>query len=182
MRTVINFIIFQAAWFITVAGAGAGMPWAGPVFTLLWLVVHLSLFTDRPFAELNMLLSCAVVGYIADSLLVLTALVKFPEATQLGMPSTLWMVALWINLGMTLNISLAWLAKFPWLAALFGLIGGPLAYYLGSKLAAIVLLQDVFSLLNIGLMWALAMPVLFLINQYFHKHKDKRDLVSGSPG
>ncbi len=167
LGNVLNFILFQLGWLATVVGAAAAYPWLGPVFTLAWLAVHLPLFSRQPVIELQFLLLCALAGYVADSLLVLAGMLAFPPTAQLGWPSTLWMVALWLNLGMTINHSLAWLAGRPWLGMAFGLLGGPAAYYLGSTMNAIMLLKEMTSLIAIGLLWAVAMPGLLYASGRF---------------
>jgi hypothetical protein len=159
ISVALNFIVFQAAWFITILSASSGMPWYGPVFTLCWVVFHLALFTEKRNAEINLLLFAAMLGYFFDSLQVTFSVFSFPPQTSLGSPSTLWMVALWINLAATLNISLKWLQDKLLLAGLLGAIGGPAAYYAGSKLGALQL-HGSWSLMAIALQWVIAMPLL----------------------
>ena len=38
---IINFILFQIAWFACVIGAAKGMPWLGVVVTVIALMWHL---------------------------------------------------------------------------------------------------------------------------------------------
>ena len=161
---IINFLIFQAGWFITVYSAASGLPWYGPLFTLSWLIVHLTFFTERRIAEVNILIFAAILGYVFDSVQVYMSTFSFPTHTVLGSPSTLWMVALWINLAATLNLSLKWLEGRYVLAALLGFIGGPAAYYGGSKFGAIYL-PEAWSLLAIATQWMIAMPLLFWVKQ-----------------
>ncbi len=170
MLKVINFMLFQGGWLLTVYGAGSGYPWVGPAFTLVWVCVHLGLFKPRRRPELGLLIFSGLFGYICDSILVVSGMIQFPLSSQLGAPSTLWMVALWVNLGMTLNYSLAWLGGYQKWAIVFGFAGGMLAYFAGGKLAALTLLQGTTSLLMIGIIWAIAMPVLFLGSRYLYAH------------
>ncbi|MCV6801484.1 DUF2878 domain-containing protein, partial [Achromobacter ruhlandii] len=44
-------------------------------------------------------------------------------------PAPLWILALWAAFALTLNHSLAYLRPRPWLACVFGAVGGPLAYW-----------------------------------------------------
>jgi hypothetical protein len=164
LSLVINFLIFQAAWFITIFSAASGLPWYGPAFTLLWMVFHLLFFTERRLAEINILLFTAILGYLIDSLQVLLGIFSFPSQPSLGAPSTLWMVALWINLAATLNISLKWLHRRLLLAGLLGAIGGPLAYFAGSQIGALEFGHS-WSLAAISLQWSIAMPLLIWFAQ-----------------
>lgn len=160
----LNFIIFQSAWFITILSAASGFAWLGPGFTFLWMLLHLAYVNERRLAELDLLIFAAISGYFLDSLLVLLSFITFPPQTALGAPSTLWMIALWINLAATLNVSLKWIHGNFILAALLGGIGGPLTYYAGSRLGALEI-NGLWSLLAISVEWLIAMPVLLWFAQ-----------------
>jgi len=69
-------------------------------------------------------------------------------------------VALWMLFATTLNVSLAWLKRSALLAALFGAIGGPLAYYGGAKLGALSFLAPTPALVALALGWGLLTPLL----------------------
>ena len=158
-RNLANFLIFQSAWFITVLSAAAGQPYVGVVFTLGWMLVHLHLFTSKATQELALLVIAAILGFMVDSLQVLLGVFSFPAQASLGWPTTLWMVALWINLAATLNYSLSWLRNYYILAAILGAISGPLAYFGGSKLGAMVF-EMPWSLAAVSLQWFICMPLL----------------------
>ncbi|MFT5132219.1 MAG: hypothetical protein ACI9SC_000684 [Gammaproteobacteria bacterium] len=165
MRKLIpNFILFQTAWFITIFSAVSGHPYIGPVYTVMWMMLHLTFFTDQRFEEWRILFFAAVLGYIFDSLLVYMDVFTFPPQALLGSPSTIWMIALWVNLAATLNFSLKWLQGRLVLAALLGAIAGPATYYAGSRIGAIEL-QQAWSLLAISMQWLIAMPLLLWFAQ-----------------
>ena len=163
MPRLINFAAFQLNWLISVLGAANGWPWAGPVAVLLWILAHLRLNRGQHKTELTLILAAAGAGYLLDSLLVLTGYLAFPEAARLGYPSTLWMVALWINLATTLRHSLGWLQGRVLLCVLFGGAGGAAAYYAGDRLGAIHLPDPVIGGLLICLLWSLALPALYAL-------------------
>lgn len=163
MPRLINFAAFQLNWLICVLGAANGWPWAGPVAVLLWMLAHLRLNRGHYKTEWILILAAAGAGYLLDSLLVLTGYLAFPEAARIGYPSTLWMVALWINLATTLRHSLGWLQGRVLLAALFGGAGGAAAYYAGGRLGAIHLPDPVIGGLLICLLWSLALPALYAL-------------------
>ena len=73
-----------------------------------------------------------------------------------------WILALWITFALTFTQSLAWLQTHLWLAALLGLLGGPLAYLGASRGWQVVSFADPawHGLLCLGLGWALATPAL----------------------
>jgi len=178
LRKVINFITFQAAWFAAVLGAAHGMPWLGVVAVPAALALHLMLSPDWR-QELLLAIAAAGTGFVFDSILIALGMF-FPVAYIFPAPfSSLWMVMLWVNLGTTLNVSMAWLRGRYVLAALFGAVGGPLAYYSGAKLGAMTTIPQVNSLLAIGAAWALAFPLLLKINEVVQKQfaRGKDDIV-----
>jgi hypothetical protein len=162
LRNIINFIAFQAAWFAAVLGAAHGMPWIGVVAVPLVLALHLALSPDwRP--ELLLALAAAGTGFVFDSVLVASGAFS-PIPYVFPVPfSSLWMVMLWVNLATTMNVSMGWLSGRYALAAVFGAIGGPMAYYSGAKLGAMTAMPGPAGLTAIGIAWAIALPLLYLI-------------------
>jgi hypothetical protein len=79
----------------------------------------------------------------------------------------IWMITLWLLFATTLNVSLKWLQGRYLIAAVFGFIGGPLAYWGGAKLGAINWLQHFELLLALAIGWALLMPILVWLAAYF---------------
>ncbi|MBS1192331.1 MAG: hypothetical protein H6Q97_310 [Nitrospirae bacterium] len=160
LRKAINFIVFQAAWFAAVLGAAHGMPWLGVVAVPMALALHLALSpTWRP--ELLLALATAGTGFVFDSILVASGSFS-PIPYVFPAPfSSLWMAMLWVNLATTMNVSMGWLSGRYALAAVFGAIGGPVAYYSGAKLGAMTRLPDAGGLVGIGIAWAIALPLLY---------------------
>ena len=118
------------------AGGGRrGAPWLGPLVMVPVLAVHLSLTDDRQ-RELKLLLAAGVLGFLYDTALVSAGVFSPLRHLVPHAFSPPWMVGLWMNFAATLNVSMAWLRGHYLLAAVFGSIGGPLAYYGGAKLGA----------------------------------------------
>lgn len=159
-RLLVNVGCFQAGWFGCILGAAAGWPAVGPLLVVLLAPLSLWL-SPRPRVGVVLAVVSSMVGYLADSALVLAGLMVFPEHAVLGWPSPVWMVALWANLALTLDVSLAWLQKQWPLAALLGAVAGPLAYAAGARLGAVEL-QDGW-IWAVALEWLLAMPLLCLL-------------------
>lgn len=164
---ITNFVLFQICWLANCVGAGFGWPFIGPLVTALWISLHLSALGERRVSEGWILLAAAVFGYAADSLLVLSGFIEFPPHAQLGGPSPLWMVALWVSFAATLRHALRWLDGRYLLGALLGAIGGPLAYRAGEALGAIEMSDPLAGLTAVGVEWLLAMPLLLLLIQKF---------------
>jgi hypothetical protein len=158
---IANFIGFQAGWFASILGAAAGLPWLGPACVLV-LAIGNMLVRRRWAADATLYLTAGVIGYAADSALVLSGLMSFPEKAALGQPSTIWMSLMWMNFAATLHASLGWLKGRYVLSAVFGLIGGPLAYWTGERFGAVTL-TGWPALGAVGLEWLLATPLLVWI-------------------
>lgn len=178
---VLNAVIFDLAWLVNVMPAGQGLTWIGPMFSLCWLLFHMSTYPLKRLSDLRLCITAALIGYGADSLLVLSGLMAFPPHAQLGGPSTVWMVALWINLALTLNLSLVWLRNRYLLAALLGGIAGPLAYFAGTKLDAITLEAGYLPLIAIALLWMLAMPLLVWLAMLYNRYDNPAHYTGVTP-
>lgn len=165
---IINFLLFQIAWLVTIFSAAKGMPYIGVIFTLLWIFVHFFAFKLDWQCELKLFLFAAALGYILESLLVITDLVDYPSQAVLGVFAPIWMVTLWVNLAVTLNHSLSWLQNRYFLSAIMASIAGPIAYAAGEKIGAINL-HGMSALYVISCMWLLAMPLLFWISNIINK-------------
>jgi hypothetical protein len=158
-RKVINVVLFQAAWFAAVLGAARGILWLGPLSMIPVLAVHLTLQNNRR-GEVNLLLAAGMLGFLFDTAFVASG-VFTPLKHLFPRPfSPPWMICLWLNFAATLNVSMAWLRGRYLLAAAFGAVGGPLAYYSGAKLGAMEALPTMTGMLLLAIGWGLMTPML----------------------
>jgi hypothetical protein len=154
----VNFAAFQMAWLIAVWGAAGGLTWLGPVAVLGWVSAY-AFWQTAARADLALLVGAGVLGGIIDSVLVLLGVIAFPESAGPGFPTTVWMVALWVNFAAALRHSVGWLCGRFGLGTVFGAIGGPLAYLAGEKLGAI----NIQMVSGVVIAWLIAMPCLLLL-------------------
>jgi hypothetical protein len=168
MEKTVNVVLFQAAWFAAVLGAARGEFWLGPFAMLPVLAIHLAL---RGYwqGELKLLLAAGMLGFLFDTTVVLAG-VFTPLAHLFPRPfSPPWMVCLWLNFAATLNVSLSWLhGRYP-LAALFGAVGGPLAYYGGAQLGATEGVPTASGMLILALGWGVMTPLLVWLAKVFDR-------------
>lgn len=164
MKNLINFIAFQAVWFVAVIGASKGLWWPGPVAVALFAIGHL--MSPMRVRGDGLLIGVALLlGAIIDSLYaisgVLTYAAPFPS-TQLA---PLWILALWVGFALTLNHSLAYLAHRPLIAAIAGAIVGPISYWSAGRVFGAVILGDPLwrSVIALSAGWAIAMLVLSMV-------------------
>lgn len=168
---LLNFAVFQLAWFAAVLGAANAMPWAGPLGIGIAIALHLTA-SRRALPELLLILCCGAIGAVFDSLLVAADWVSYPNGMVVGYAAPYWIVAMWMLFATTLNVSLKWLKPRKGLSILFGLVGGPLAYFSGAKLGAIVLNAELPALLALGFGWALKVPALLLLAERLDGYAD----------
>jgi hypothetical protein len=161
-RKAVNVLLFQAVWFAAVLGAARGMPWLGPLVMIPTLAVHLALQKNRQ-GEVKLLLAAGVLGFIFDTAFVAGG-VFTPLQHLFPRPlSPPWMICLWLNFAATLNVSMVWLRGRYLLAALFGAIGGPLAYYSGARMGATDALPTSTGLLLLAIGWGAMTPLLVML-------------------
>jgi hypothetical protein len=123
---------------MTALGAAHGRPLIGVAAMGTLVVLHLRQSEARA-AELKLCLGAGLVGYLADSALVIAGFLDFPEAARLGGPSPLWMVFLWMGFAATLNEAMRSVVERPWAAGVLGFVAGPLSYRGGQAVGALEL-------------------------------------------
>ncbi|MGE8390196.1 MAG: DUF2878 domain-containing protein [Pseudomonas sp.] len=146
-----NALWLQAGWWICVLGAHR--PWL-LVIVPIGLALHLRYCQDRG-AEVRALLRVTLAGCVMDSALGALGVFAFVQ-----WPLPLWLALLWLVLASGLRHSLAWAARPVWLGALLGMLGGPLAYLAGARLAGVALPLGVMpTAIVLGMIWTLVFPL-----------------------
>jgi len=161
---IANVILFNAGWFACILGAASGLSWLGPAavapLALGWLAHHRF---DPGIAALYAL--AFPVGYAFDHAALAAGALAFPERAALVAAVPLWMPAMWVNFATMLPLALRFLRGRPVIAAVFGLFGGPAAYYAGMNLGAVELPGPLpRSLAIIAAEWAIATPLLVFLH------------------
>ena len=164
MRLLGNFLLFQFAWFASVLGAANDLPLAGPCAVAVVVAIHLRL-AERPAAELLLVAACGTFGAVFDSLLVTSGWVAYASGTFAPGIAPYWIIAMWMSFATTLNVSLGWMHGRPVLAALSGLVAGPLTYLAGARLGGIELVDERMAIAALGLGWAIVLPLLFRLSR-----------------
>lgn len=161
-----NVVGFQLVWLACVAGAGSGLPWAGPVAAILFALVMLR-FGGKARDDLRLLALALPLGFVLDSALAYSGWLHYAQAWPWLKAAPVWIWALWSGFALTLNHSLAFLRERPWLAAGFGLIGGPMAYWAAAgAFDAVDFGAPVpWVIAALGLGWALILPMLFALDK-----------------
>jgi hypothetical protein len=161
-RWIANLVLFQVGWWTLVLTAAHGQPGLGIGLVSLSLVWHLAV-ARAPLAEAALVGLTGLVGLVTDSLLLATGWVDFAGGALAGQLAPLWMVALWVNFALTLNVALRPLQARPLLAAGLGLIGGPAAYLGGAELGAMTFSNAPAALGALAVEWAVLTPLLLAL-------------------
>jgi hypothetical protein len=162
MAVVRNVVLFQLGWFACVLGAANGYAWAGAGAALLIVAWHVAR-AAVPRRELALAGAAALLGALFESLLLGTGWVRFDSGVLVEGAAPYWMVALWALFATTLNVSLRSLRPYPWLGALLGAIGGPIAYWGGAKLGALQFAEPLAGTAALAAGWAVLTPLLVRI-------------------
>ncbi len=163
MRFWGNLLGYQAVWFCAVISASQGFVWPGLVTTALFAFwqVHRA---ARPDIELRLMASALACGLLLDGSLSMSGLLQYVLADAAVPPggAPLWILALWLSFALTLTQSLRYLQTHLGLAALFGAVGGPLAYLGAAHAFAVVHFEapQWHGVLALAAGWGLAMPLL----------------------
>jgi hypothetical protein len=161
MNLLLNLVLFQIGWVITVSGAGKGFWWAGPISLLVLAAVTFKL-TPWPRTDLALVCVACLIGLAVDTAYIQLGLLRFAEPVPFMGLAPIWILGMWMSFALTLNHSMRYFKQHPGLAAMFGLVGGPLAYFVASRNfgAAEMLAAPWLVYGSIGVVWAVVTPML----------------------
>lgn len=162
---IINFILFQVAWFACVIGAGKGIPWFGVAVTAAALLWHFYQAKHLK-SEFLLMLSALLIGASFDQAMLSFGLIDYVNNGWSSALVPVWILALWLAFTSTLNVSLRWMRGKQFIAIAFGAIGGPMAYYGAEKLGA-VMLHGAQSYISLSIGWAIITPLLLAVSNKF---------------
>lgn len=158
----LNYLLYQTGWFACVLGASWHHEATGVAIALALIAVHLGLAQERAI-EAPLIAIALGVGLVSESLqLAADTYEPHPSLLPGGMPPA-WLLVLWAQFATTFRYSLSNILQRPWRAALFGALGGPLAFFAADGLGALqmpapagsgyVRLSAAWTLALIGFSW-----------------------------
>ncbi|MEZ6197683.1 MAG: DUF2878 domain-containing protein [Planctomycetota bacterium] len=160
MRTLLEVLRFQAAWFAAVLGAAAGHPWWGAAGVAALLAIHLATSSSRT-REARVMGLGALVGVAVDGGAGAAGWLRLGGEANGALVHLVWFGLLWANFASTLNGSLAWLRNGLLPAIGLGALGGPLAYLAGHRLGAVDFPRGTgVALAFVAVTWTIATPLL----------------------
>lgn len=156
-RNILNFIVFQVGWLVCVLYPGV----TAVATVLAFLVVHFVLVSQHRLRELQFIGLGTVLGAALDLLWFRTGILASSEGEIWLTPP--WLVALWAIFMTTLNHSLGWIGRKPWLPFVLAPMAGPFAYWSASQLGAVSLPALLPSLLALAIGWLIVFPLLLFV-------------------
>lgn len=158
-----NLVASQAVWFLSLWGAGTGRHWLGSVALAAFVALQVAV-GGQPGKDLRLGGIAALCGFALDTAYLRAGLVGYAAPLPWPDVAPYWIVAMWVNFGLTLDSCLRGLQRRPLLAAVLGAVGGPLAYAAGFGLGAAERLTSpglTYGVLAIA--WAIAVPAMLAI-------------------
>ncbi|MCB1607225.1 MAG: DUF2878 domain-containing protein [Xanthomonadales bacterium] len=169
MKTLANLLLFQLTWVAAVGGAGYGMWWPGLVMLGVFMLWHRLAEADWR-SDLTIAGVLSVIGFAADSALLQAGVLQYATAVPSVHVAPIWIVVLWAGFALTLNHSMKFLHGKPIWAALFGLLGGPLAYWVAANVWHAASFGDArTSLIALGLVWAVLTPAAMALAAHLRR-------------
>lgn len=162
---VINFILFQASWFMA-----AFYSQHAAIFILSVVILHFMITPTRGLDTRVLLVG--VLGILADQLLIMFGVI------DVGQPFIpLWLLMLWLMFSICLNHSLAWLQQLSlyWVAgigAVFGTLSYVAALNFGAINTAVTKIEFVFIEV---LVWLLLLPLMIFSVKAVHYRQGLTD-------
>lgn len=161
-RLLVCSLVYQAVWFAAVyAASRSSLLLLGPAVLIAGLALQLVLWRALFKRAIVMLLAGLLAGIVIDGTLTLAGvLVPYRQVLPYPLPP-LWLLTLWAGFGVYMATGLELMYGRPRMAVVAGLLCGPLAYRGGVPFGALELGANAWlSLAVIGVVWALAFPLL----------------------
>jgi hypothetical protein len=164
---IVNVTLYQVGWFCCVLGGAWGHPVTGGLLALLLAGLHLWLASARKSEALLMISAC-LLGVIVDSSQQALGLYHFKSDPGWPLWLPLWVFVIWAQFATLFRYALFWLQGRYLLAGLFGLVGGPLAYWAGIRMGAASFGESpLAAIVVLAVVWAIVTPLLCRLSVAF---------------
>lgn len=169
---LINYALYQLGWFACVLGASWQRPWMGFTFATVLICAHVVLSAHRS-EEILLIAVATVVGAVVETVQIGAGTYRFTSGTIGDALPPPWLLAMWAQFATTFRFSLRTVVMRPVPAALFGAIGGPVAFLAGERLGAVTFLPPLTSgLVRLSIAWGLALLVFSALARWITPDRD----------
>jgi hypothetical protein len=162
MHVLANAVAFKLVWAAAILGAANLSPWLGVWAAAAVLTGHLWAVPNK-HQELRLVLLTALIGFSSDSLFAATGLLQYSSGQFATWIGPVWILALWIAFGTTLNVAFRWLQNRWMLATVLGAVSGPMSYLAGSKMGAVSFADPALAMISLSATWAVLLPTLLAL-------------------
>lgn len=155
--SVLNFLLIKVAWVACVLGGSV------PGVAVVSLMFVLCIVQGRWQRERAFVVGLTVLGLVLDSTWIHLGILDF-GADTLSVANVevapLWIVMLWVAVGLSLFEALGFFVKRPLVGALIVGATAPLSYSTGAQFGAVVI-SSTASLFIIAAVWVVVFGVVF---------------------
>ncbi|MEP6874068.1 MAG: DUF2878 domain-containing protein [Burkholderiales bacterium] len=163
---LLNFVLFQAAWFAGVLGAAHDAPLLGTTAVVVVIAWHVAV-SARPMTEAKLVGAALAIGAVFETFFAQLGQVAFTSGQPEPHVPPYWMVAMWGLLAIALNVTMRWMKRRWLLAAVLGAIAGPMSYAAGVRLGAATFINATAAIATLAIAWALLMPLMMWLSDRF---------------
>ena len=160
-KNIRNLVLFKLGWIACVYFAATGQPFMATLAVAAVVATHLY-SAPVVIKEAVLLAVAAVIGMAWESTLVYAGIVSYPGYAANVPLAPYWIVAMWVLFATTINYGLGWVKRDWRIAAVAGLVGGPMAFFGGAGMGAVEFSDTTVALVTIGVGWAILLPALAL--------------------
>ena len=156
LRSVINFVLFQAVWFLSLLLEADSLLFSGLIIVLMfWL-------SKQKKQDTLILIKALPLALLLEFIAVKLGLLEFKVY-----PFPLWLAFLWAALLLSLNTSMIFLSRLKlWKAFLVCLAFTPASYWAGARFEVISLGLPLWQFwLVYGALWSTVFTAIVFINQ-----------------
>jgi hypothetical protein len=156
LHSLINFVLFQAVWFLSLLLEGKSLLFSAIVIVLMFYL------SKQKKQDALLLLKALPIALLLEYISVELGLLAFKVD-----PFPLWLVFLWAALLLSLNTSMHFLSRLKfWQVFVVCLVFAPASYWAGARFNVIDLGLPLWQFwLAYGAMWSAAFTFIVLINQ-----------------
>jgi Protein of unknown function (DUF2878) len=184
LKTLLYVVGQTAGWFACVLGAAHNKHWLGVFVVMGLLVMHVVTKGNRSVGRIMVVVLVSIVfGFCFDSLLIFAGVYE-PVRWLVPSPfAAIWLVTLWVNFALIIDVPLQWLQQHLVVAAVFGGLFGPAAYLGGRRLEAIQIAEPTgLNIAALAVAWAFGLAVLMLLARLLPAFASQQKTPTGSQG